>query len=111
MATSKTVIIGCKLPNGLVIEHPLDPTQKVELAGLNKALIIGAEYATTEVDGELWETFEALHKEFGPLKSGAIFVAKTRDDAKAKAKELSKEKTGFEKMPQEVGDLKPADKE
>lgn len=109
MANAKTVIIGCKLPNGIVIEHPLDPAVKVELAGLNKALIIGADYATTEVDSEFFELWASTHKDFGPVKSGAIFVAKNRDEAKAKAKELKNEKTGFEKMPQEVGDLKPAD--
>jgi hypothetical protein len=111
MANAKTVIVCCKLPNGIILDHPLDPNQKVELAGLNSAKIIGADYATTEVDGEFWETWKTVHKEFGPVQSGAIFEAKTKEDAKAKSKELASEKTGFEPMPQEAQGVKPADKE
>lgn len=111
MATAKTVVVGCKLPNGIILDHPLDPSKKVELAGLNKARVIGADHATTEVDGEFWEAWSMVHKDFAPVKSGAIFVARTVEDAAAKAKELAKEKTGFEAMPQEAQGVKPADKE
>lgn len=111
MANAKTVIICCKLPNGIILDHPLDPAQKVELRGLNATTIIGADYATTEVDGDFWETWKTVHKEFGPMKSGAIFEAKSNEEAKAKAKEKAKEKTGFEAMPQEAQGVKPADKE
>lgn len=107
----KTVIVCCKLPNGIILDHPLDPAVKIELAGLNSATIIGAEYATTEVDGDFWETWKTVHKEFGPVVSGAIFEAKTKEEAKAKSKELAKEKTGFEPMPKEAQGVKPADKE
>ena len=106
-----TVIVGCRLPHGIVLDHPLDPSKKIELAGLNKALIIGADHATTEVDGEFWEQWKTVHKDFPALKSGAIFEAKDAASAKAKAKELKDEKTGFEPMPQEAQGVKPADKE
>ena len=33
MATPKTVLIGCKLPHGLILDHPLDPDKKVALNG------------------------------------------------------------------------------
>ena len=111
MATAKTVLIGCKLPHGLILDHPLDVSKKVELAGLNKAIIIGADCATTPVDGEFWETWKTVHKDFPALKSGAIFEAKDAASAKAKAKELKDEKTGFEPMPQEAQGVKPADTE
>ena len=106
MATAKTVLIGCKLPHGLILDHPLDVSKKVELAGLNKAIIIGADCATTPVDGEFWETWKTVHKDHPALKSGAIFEAKTTEEVKAKAKERKEEKTGFEAMPQEAMGVK-----
>lgn len=105
------VIIGCKLPNGLVLEHPVDPSKKVALNGKNKALIIGADHATTEVDGEFWETWKMAHGTFKPLVSGAIFEARTVADVTAKARELEKEKTGMEPMPKKVKGIKKLDAE
>jgi len=109
MATAKTVLIGCKLPHGLILDHPLDVSKKVELAGLNKAIIIGADCATTPVDGEFWETWKTVHKDHPAIKSGAIFEARTTEEVEAKAKELKEEKTGFEAMPQEAMGVKVAD--
>lgn len=109
MATAKTVLIGCKLPHGLILDHPLDVSKKVELAGLNKAVIIGADCATTPVDGEFWETWKTVHKDHPAIKSGAIFEARTTEEVKAKAKERKEEKTGFEAMPQEAMGVKVAD--
>ena len=106
---AKTVLIGCKLPHGLILDHPLDVSKKVELAGLNKAIIIGADCATTPVDGEFWETWKTVHKDHPAVKSGAIFEARTTEEVKAKAKELKEEKTGFEAMPQEAMGVKVAD--
>ena len=108
---ARNVTIGCRLPHGLVIHHPLKPEHKVELAGINKAVIIGATHVTTEVDGEFWDAWKLAHKDFAPLKSGAIFEAKSESEAKAVARELVKEKTGFEPMPQEGAGVKPADKD
>lgn len=105
---SKTVTIGCRLPNGIILEHPLNPAAKVELFGKNKSLIVGAEYATTEVDGEFWETWKTVHAEFPAFKNGAIFEAKSVIDAAAVAKELADEKTGFEPMEQNAGGVAPA---
>ena len=95
---AKIVVVGCKLPHGIIIQHPMDPNKKVELAGKNKALIVGADYATTEVDGDFWEQWVAVNKEFPAVKSGAIFVAKTLTDAAAIAAESKDRKTGFEPM-------------
>lgn len=92
------VIVGCKLPHGIVLENPLDPAQKVTLNGLNKIEIIGATHATTEVDAEFWDLWEKSNPDFAALKSGAIFVAKTAAEAKSIAKEYAKEKTGFDKL-------------
>jgi hypothetical protein len=106
MATkdSKTVQIACKLPNGLVIEHPSDPNRKIELTGLNGALIIGAEYGLTSVDREFATAWFAANKEFAPVKACAIFMADTTEDVTAMAGELRKELTGFEGMRQDGKD-------
>ena len=94
----------------------MDPSKTVELKGKNKSLIVGAEYATTEVDGDFWEQWAAVNKEFPAVKSGAIFVAKTLTDAAAIAAEFKDRKTGFEPMRTDGKDerasgVKPADKD
>jgi hypothetical protein len=108
---AKKIIIGCRLPNGIVIEHPTDPNNKVLLAGANRSLVIGGDHSTTEVDAEYWATWKAANPTFPPLTSGAIFEASSVADAVAIAKEIVSEKTGFEKMPQDALGVKPAEKE
>jgi len=113
---AKIVVVGCKLPNGIVLESPLDPQIKVELNGANKATIIGAGYGSTEVDGDFWELWAAQNKEFAPFKSQAIFVAKNATEIVAVAAELKDETTGLEPMKTDGNDkrakgVKKADKE
>lgn len=105
---AKIIVIGCKLPHGLILDHPLDPSKKVELNGLNRARIIGATYATTEVDADFWNEWKTVHKDFPAVQSGAIFEAKSQADAVAVAKELEGEKTGFEPMAQDGTDERAA---
>lgn len=95
---AKTVIVGCKLPHGIILEHPMDPSKTIEIKGQNKVVIIGADYATTEVDGDFFEQWLAVNKEFPAVKSGAIFVAKSSADVAAVAKEFAERETGFEPM-------------
>ena len=108
---AKIVVVGCKLPHGVILEHPMDPTKKVELAGKNKALIVGADYASTEVDADFWEQWAAVNKEFPAVNSGAIFVAKSAADIVAVARENADRKTGFEAMDPKSHGVKPADKD
>ncbi len=108
---AKIVVVGCKLPHGITLEHPMDPTVTVELKGKNKALIVGADYATTEVDADFFEQWGAVNKEFPAVKSGAIFVAKSAADVAAVAREYADRKTGFEAMDQKSHGVKPADKD
>ena len=95
---AKTIVIGCRLPHGIILESPMDPKKTISLAGKNKAVIIGAQHATTEIDESFWQEWEAVNREFPALKSGAIFVAKNGSDAKAIAKEFADRPTGFEAM-------------
>lgn len=111
MATGKVIVIGCKLPNGIVLFHPLDRKQFVEINGMNESKIIGATYATTLVDGDFWNDWKAIHKEdFMPLKSNAIFEASSPRELEDKAKELVGVKTGFEPMSKTDLNVTPADK-
>ena len=105
---AKIVFIGCRLPHGIVLDHPLDPAKKVELAGLNQTKIIGATHATTEVDAEFWEVWKSVNTELPPFKSGAIFEARTAADVNAKAAEMAKETTGFEPMRTDGKDVRAA---
>jgi hypothetical protein len=107
------ILIGCRLPNGLTLHHP-DPEKrnvKVTLAGLNRLKIIGNTHNTTEVDADFWELWKTAYSDFAPLKTGAIFEAKSLTDAGAKAVELVKEKTGFEPLEKDAPGIKPLDKD
>lgn len=92
------VLVGCKLPNGLVIEHPKDPTITATLKGRNREEIIGAGYGVTAVDSELWDAWIKSNADFVAVKNGAIYIAKDERDLKAISKEREKEKTGLEPM-------------
>ena len=111
-----TVTIGCRLPSGLILDLG-DPTKpSVELAGQRQTqarspiiLLTEEDYGTTEVDSSFWEAFKTrVGPEFAPIKSGAIFEAKSEKDAKAIAKELKGKKTGHEPLPQEDKDIQKA---
>jgi len=61
-----------------------------------------------DVPADFWEQWEPLHKDFGPLKSGAIFVAKDKASGGDMAKDF--DKTGFEPIDQKSNGVVPADK-
>lgn len=111
------ITIGCRLPNGLLLDLGDNQTPPVEIAGQRQAqerskivLLSEDDYGTTEVDASFWEAFcKRVGPDFAPLKSGAIFEAKNQREAKAKHKDLKGEKTGHEPLPQETGDIKKAD--
>ncbi len=109
MAKGSVIYIGCRLPHGLVLQHPLKKGEKVTLAGLNSSRIIGATHVVTEVDADLWAAWKAIHEDYQPLKTGAIFEARSEGDAASIAKELRKEKTGLEPMDPKAMGVKPAE--
>ncbi|WAX22785.1 hypothetical protein MAJJADAN_00023 [Pseudomonas phage Amjad_SA] len=102
---SNTVTIGCRLPSGLILEVN---GKRVELQGQRQAqegreiILLGeSDFGVTEVDAAYWEAFKKeVGPEFAPLKSKAIFEAKNEKEAKAIHKEVKKEKTGHEPLPQ-----------
>jgi len=105
---AKVMEVACKLPFGLVLEHP-KTGQKVVLSGKNKAAIIGQDYGTTEVDETFWSDWIAVHADFPAITSGAIFVARSSADLAAIAKENQKRKTGMEAAAPDSGGIKTLD--
>jgi hypothetical protein len=104
----RSVFIGCKLPNGIILEHPANKAHKVELKGVSNVLVIGADYATTEIDADFWEAWEVKNKDYAPLKSGAIFAAKSGGEVAAIAKDFSARKTGLEPIVPKSHGVEPA---
>lgn len=102
----ETVLIGCRLPNGIVLTHPQNKEHRVKIAGasgekLESGLYLPPKaFATTRVDAEFWAAWKAAYAGFPPLKNRALFEARDEQEASAKAKEVAKEKTGFEQMSQ-----------
>jgi PHD/YefM family antitoxin component YafN of YafNO toxin-antitoxin module len=99
------IVIGCRHPVGIVLEH--DGVQ-VTLAGQNQnkqgiVLLSQDDYGETIVDASYWAAWKKANAGFAPLETGMIFEAKNQSEAKSKAKELKKEKTGHEPMPQVDG--------
>lgn len=92
---AKQIVVGCKLPNGIVLEVG---KTKVALNGLNRTKIIGSTHGTTDVDEEFWKAWSAENKEFPAFKSGAIFAAASQNEVAAMGKSLAEVPTGFEPM-------------
>ncbi len=107
-AEVKTVFVGCKLPNGIILEHPKNDAKKVELNGLNKNLVIGAEHAVTEVEALFWDAWIKVNSAFDAVKSGAIFVASDARSLESVATENKKRKTGLEPMSKDGKDPRAA---
>jgi len=109
------ILIGCRLPNGLLLHHPdkekRDSHKTIKIAGLRDSQIVGAPYVTTEIDADFWEAWKTAYSDYAPLKNGSIFEANSAANAQAKGKELAKERTGFEPMKQDAMGVKPADKD
>lgn len=96
------ITIGCRLPNGIILELPSGA--KVTLKGQNSAqarspiiLLSEEDCGFTEVDASFWEAWKAhVGPDFAPLASLAIFEAKSQRDAESLHKEVKKQKTGHE---------------
>ena len=99
---AKPVLIGCKLPNGIILDVD---GKTAELNGLNKSVIIGATYAITTIDADFWAAWKAQNATYPALSNGVIFEAESVSSAKDISKDT--DKSGFEPMPQ-IAELKAA---
>ncbi len=108
---SNTVLIGCKLPQGIIVEVE---GKKLKLNGMNTAMIAGG-YGLTTVSADQAAIFFATHADFGPVVSNAIFTHNSDDIASIVdlGDELKDERTGFEGLDptKPAAGLKPDDKQ
>ena len=104
----ETILIGCRLPNGLVLHHPKNRNLTVKLEGTyapkteSGLFLPPRPYSITTVDAEFWAEWKAAYAGFPPLKTRAVFEARSEQEAESKAKNAEKVKTGFEPMSKSV---------
>jgi len=93
MAKQKTVTVGCKLPNGLIIEVG---GQSVELNGANASNIIGGHGITYDVDADLFNAWLEAHQDRDMVKNGFVFAHEDAKNTKAEAREKTDNETKLE---------------
>lgn len=93
MAKQKTVTVGCKLPNGLIIEVG---GKSVELNGANASNIIGGHGITYNVDADFFNAWLEAHADRAMVRNGFIFAHDKAADTKAEAAEKADNATGLE---------------
>jgi hypothetical protein len=92
------ILVGCKIPNGFQINlYGQDNTISASavLKGAHHSKIAGG-WGVTEVDKDLWDAWHKQHQHHPAVKAGFIFAHEKADSIDAKAKEMTKVKTGFE---------------
>lgn len=89
----KTVIVGCKLPNGLIIEVG---GQSVELNGANASNIIGGHGITYNVDADFFNAWMEAYQDRDMVKNGFIFAHEEAENTEAEAQEKTDNETKLE---------------
>ncbi|HFC8465373.1 TPA: hypothetical protein ACFP4A_000636 [Neisseria subflava] len=84
MAKQKTVTVGCKLPNGLIIEVG---GRSVELNGANASNTIGGHGITYNVDADFFNAWMEAHQDRDMVKNGFVFAHEDAKNTKAEARE------------------------
>lgn len=99
-----TVTIGCKLPNGIIMQ---EGKERVRINGWNNNTIHGIAHGITrEVPEALWDTWRKTHAESKLVKEGFIFAEQSEKRAIDMAKDKKDQKSGHEQLPQ----IKKSDK-
>ena len=89
-----TVIVGCKLPNGLQLI--VNDQLVAVLNGSNSSSVIGGHGITESVDKEGFDTWMAQNKDAAVVKKGFVFAHDKAANVQAEAKDRKDEKTGQE---------------
>jgi hypothetical protein len=97
---AETVTVGCKLPNGLVLEHQ---GTTVTLKGFRHpdARIIGGYGLTEGVDKDFFDAWLAAHADQPYVKKELVFAQGKANSAADKAKDQKEVKSGLEPLPQD----------
>ena len=112
VTSGKTVIVGCKLPNGIHLdlrEHG-KPLKRVSLRGANAANVIGGYGITENVPEDFINRWLEVNSEHPAVVNGLIFAQKNFASAKSEAHEKRELKHGIEPLdPQKPGkDIAPS---
>ena len=101
--SGKTVVIGCKIPNGVKIRGA---GKEFTLRGANQANVIGGYGITEDVPVEIWEDYAKAHAKSPAIVNELIFAQKDARSARDAANERKAQKTGFEKIKAEDAGVK-----
>lgn len=103
-----TVVIGCKLPNGIFMQVG---EKSHVINGFNKSNVVGGHGITEDVPKELWELWLRANKDRDLVKNGFIFAHEKERDTKSEAVEKKNNKSNTEPLKQEASSgVEPADK-
>ena len=94
-ASGDTVVVGCKLPHGLIVD--LNGTS-VTLNGANTSHVVGGYGMTYNVDRSFMLAWLDAFKGFEAVKRNLIFIQEKPKSAYANAKEQSDISTGLERI-------------
>lgn len=95
---AETIVVGCKLPNGLVVDQD---GYTVTLNGANASNVIGGYGLTDGVDKDAFDKWLEAHKNQPYVKKELVFAQAKANSAQSKASENASVKTGLEGLPQD----------
>lgn len=95
---AETIVVGCKLPNGLVVEQD---GYTVTLNGANSSNVVGGYGLTEGVDKDAFAKWMEVHKNQPYVKNELVFAQAKANSAQSKATENASVKTGLEGLPQD----------
>ena len=129
-AGNNTVVVGCKLPHGILLQlDKLIETKgtdgktvetkairigdKYTLNGANSSKVIGGYGITRNIPADFFEEWMKQNADFQPVKAGLIFRQDSLDKAEDQAEEQTAVKSGLEgidpKHPDPEKKIVPAD--
>lgn len=95
------VIIGLKMPNGLLISAEVEgKTVEHKLKGWNQTQIIGGHGITHEVPKALWDAYREQNKNSKLVRNGLIFAHGKESDVKSEAEEKKGTQSKLERLAQ-----------
>lgn len=103
-AKNDTYVIGCKLPNGLVIRGA---GKQFRLLGANTSQLVNGYGLTENVPADIWDEFARIHAKSNVIKNGTVFAVGDLNSARDAAKEREKVETGLEQKDPKKQTTKP----
>lgn len=99
--STKMVVVGCKLPNGLLCELGARDDENyhaVRLNGSNDQRVIGGYGITPNVPEDFWNAWVKKHARLEFVRKGQVFVEGDLASAQDHAEERAEVKTGMEPL-------------